>query len=292
MSSSSDMSTAPHSVHPDRASRPRPDPVGWDFHHLPTPAVDGPPVRCLPRNERGRDLVIGDVHGQLATFERLLEEVAYSEADGDRLLLLGDVIDRGPDSAGMLQWIKRPGVNCIRGNHEQLMLDSLNGDRETEQLWIEGNGGGWSKALSDHDRGEWHAVLRKMPLATEVEGAEGTFVLVHAEIPATTPWWALKAWIEEGDRDSGLRCLWSRSRIAQEVGNDQGVPDIWRSFHGHTPLRQPNMIGNMRWIDLGAAYASQYPGAALACVPIAVDGTEQDLVSVKVLDVDPAQCNR
>ncbi len=286
------MSTDSESRGTDRASRPRPAPLGWEFGQLPTPRVDGPAVHSLPPNERGRDLVIGDIHGQRETFERLLEKVRYAEADGDRLLLVGDVIDRGPDSAGMLPWLKRPGVSCIRGNHEQLMLNALQGDKEVEALWIEGNGGGWSTKLSDSEREQWLETLRRMPLALEVAGAQGTFVLVHAEVPEATPWWALKAWLEEGDRDSGLSCLWTRTRLARDREADRGVPDVWRTYHGHTPLRRSMTVGNMRWIDLGAAYPGQYPGAALACVPIAQDGTEQDLVSVKVLDVDPSQCYR
>ncbi len=286
------MSTEPKGDRPNRNGRPRPEPVGWEYDQLPTPAVDGTPVLSLPRNERGRDFVIGDVHGQRRAFEHLLAEVGYSEAEGDRVLLVGDVIDRGPDSAGMLQWIKRREVTCIRGNHEQLMLDSLKGDKGVEQLWTESNGGEWATALSLDEREEWLDVLRTMPLALEVAAAKGTMVLVHAEIPATTPWWALKAWLEEGDRDSGLLCLWSRSRLLDKPAGAEGVPDVWRTFHGHTPLRHPVMIANMRWIDLGAAYPNRYPGAALACVPIAADGTEQDLVSVRVLDVEPSQRHR
>lgn len=283
------MSIRADSEREDRASRPKPVPLGWGYEHLPTPAVDGPAVQSLPRNERGRDLVIGDVHGQRETLERLLEKVGFSEADGDRLLMLGDLIDRGPDSAGMLEWARRDAVSCIRGNHEQLMLDALDGNEEILELWVEGNGGGWGSALSAGERNEWRETLRKMPLALEVDGAQGTFVLVHAEVPEPTPWWALKAWLNEGDRESGLSCLWARDRIGNKPKRDAGVPDIWRSFHGHTPLRRPIVTGNMRWIDLGAAYPSRYEGAALACVPINRNGSEGEFVSVRVLDVDPSQ---
>jgi serine/threonine protein phosphatase 1 len=275
--------------HTGRAERPRPPPLGWDYEDLPTPKVDGPAVQSLGPNERGRDLVIGDIHGQRETFERVLETVRYSPEGGDRVLLLGDVIDRGPDSTGMLHWLRRDGVTCIRGNHEQLMLDALEGNEEIEALWTERNGGAWAQALDSHERDEWHEVLRALPLALEVEGAQGRFVLVHAEIPEETPWWALKAWLEEGDRRAGILALWARERFMNSPERDPGVPDAWRTFHGHVPLRELRQVGNMRWIDAGAAYAHMYDGAAVACVPIGSDGSEQDPVLVKVLEVDPQQ---
>ena len=259
--------------------------------HLPTPKVDGPAVLSLPRNERGRDLVIGDIHGQRESFESLLRKVAYSREDGDRLLLLGDLIDRGPDSAGMLEWAMRSDVYCIRGNHEQLLFDALDGDgnRDMDELWKEGNGGSWANALSARERDEWLAVVREMPMAIEVDAPKGTCVLVHAEIPEETPWWAFKAWLLEGDRDCGLFCLWPRIRVNQVNEFDTGVEDVWRTFHGHTPLKVPITVGNMRWIDLGSAYPSEYEGASLACVPIGPDGSEGELVAVRILDVDPSQ---
>ena len=271
------------------AERPSPPPLSWDYRDLPTPRVEGPAVHSLARNERGRDLVVGDIHGQRETFERVLETVAFSPEDGDRVLLVGDVIDRGPDSGGMLDWLRRDNVTSIRGNHEQFMLDALEGNKEIEELWTGHNGGAWANALGDRERDEWREVLRAMPLALEVEAQKGKFVLVHAEIPEELPWWALKAWLEEGDRRAGILALWARERFMNDPQHDRGVPDVWRTFHGHVPLRELRQVGNMRWIDAGAAYAHAYDGAAVACVPIGPDGREHDPVLVKVLDVDPQQ---
>ena len=269
------------------ADRPRPKPLGWDYAGLSTPRVDGPAVRSLPRNERGRDLVVGDVHGQRETFERVLEKAGYSGEAGDRILLLGDVIDRGPDSAGMLQWLQHDNVQCVRGNHEQMMLDALEGSEAIKDAWMEHNGGEWARAVAREEWDAWHGVLKAMPLALEVAGALGTFVLVHAEIPYETPWWALKAWLEEGDRRAGIRALWARNRFKNSPGLDLGVPDVWRTFHGHVPLREPRRLGNMRWIDLGAGWADWYDGAAVACVAVGSDGEEHDPVAAKVIDSSP-----
>ena len=62
----------------------------------------------IPRidpNPAGRDFVAGDVHGEFPTLERLLDQVGF-ETSRDRLFALGDLVDRGPDSAAALDWIE------------------------------------------------------------------------------------------------------------------------------------------------------------------------------------------
>ena len=74
-------------VQEESNERPRLEPLGWDYDGLPTPEVDGPAVATLARNERGRGLIVGDVHGQRTTFERLLEIVKFDPQGGDRILM-------------------------------------------------------------------------------------------------------------------------------------------------------------------------------------------------------------
>jgi serine/threonine protein phosphatase 1 len=86
---------------------------------------------------------IGDIHGCARTFKKLVEEV-IKFTTADTLYLLGDYIDRGPCSKGVLDYllqIRDLGYNFrpIRGNHEQLLLDALT-DTEARQIWY-GNGG-------------------------------------------------------------------------------------------------------------------------------------------------------
>ena len=84
-----------------------------------------------------RTLAIGDIHGCLAQFDALLAAIALTP--DDHLILLGDYIDRGPESAGVLKRIMQlqqtRRVSALMGNHEQLMLAARN-SRDAYRDWI------------------------------------------------------------------------------------------------------------------------------------------------------------
>ncbi|MBO6622795.1 MAG: serine/threonine protein phosphatase [Balneola sp.] len=74
-----------------------------------------------------RKIIIGDIHGCLATFEALLNKMNFSNSD--TLYLVGDYIDRGPSSKGVIDKIitlKEDGhqIVALRGNHEQMLIDN------------------------------------------------------------------------------------------------------------------------------------------------------------------------
>ncbi len=68
----------------------------------------------------GRTVIVGDVHGCAAELEALLDRVAFSM--GDRLVFVGDLIARGPDSLGVLDIARQTGAVIVRGNHEEKLL--------------------------------------------------------------------------------------------------------------------------------------------------------------------------
>lgn len=91
-----------------------------------------------------RTLVISDIHGELALFEELLQIIEYN-SDQDQLILLGDYIDRGNDSKGVLNKVmklKDEGAVVLIGNHEDMMVRALvNGEERVWKNWINRNGG-------------------------------------------------------------------------------------------------------------------------------------------------------
>lgn len=64
-----------------------------------------------------RHIIIGDVHGCLDELNELIEKVEYRPG-GDELVFVGDLVDRGPDSAGVLRRARELGAVCVLGNHE------------------------------------------------------------------------------------------------------------------------------------------------------------------------------
>jgi hypothetical protein len=68
----------------------------------------------------GRTLIVGDVHGCRAELEALLDGVKFTT--GDQLVLVGDLVARGPDSLGVLDVARRVGALFVRGNHEEKLL--------------------------------------------------------------------------------------------------------------------------------------------------------------------------
>lgn len=64
-----------------------------------------------------RHIFVGDIHGCVDEFKELLIKLSYDPKE-DRLILLGDLIDRGPDSVGMVKLAREMNLECLMGNHE------------------------------------------------------------------------------------------------------------------------------------------------------------------------------
>ncbi len=89
---------------------------------------------------------VSDIHGHYDLFMKGLSEICFSEQD--HLWCLGDAIDRGPDGIRILQEImKQPNIDLILGNHEFMMLNSVDPEGEAKctgtdsTLWLYPNGG-------------------------------------------------------------------------------------------------------------------------------------------------------
>ena len=135
--------------------------------------------------------IIGDVHGEIGALRALLGRLGYDgnggHPDGRRVVFVGDLVDRGPDSPSVLRLVRRlvaRGVaQCILGNHE---LNLMRGSRRHGNLWFwgetetlrKGEGGAWPQALftSGPERREALAFLGSLPLALEREDV----AVVHA----------------------------------------------------------------------------------------------------------------
>lgn len=244
-----------------------------------------PGLDCFDRNLDGRDYVVGDVHGCFDLLAALLARVGFDE-QRDRLFSLGDLIDRGPQSAQVAAWLAQPWFHAIRGNHEAMLLDAVIADGWSLRqgpdtpLWRM-NGGGWFFDLSGEEQLGIHRAVSELGLAFEVALPDGgRAALVHADV-LDDSWPATRAFLtgEETLRDAGdamMQLLWSRVRAEAVArprrreaagGKSCDVAGVDVIFFGHTPMRTPVARGNTRWVDTGAAH-----GGRLSLARISVDG--------------------
>ena len=127
--------------------------------------------------------VCGDIHGQFTLYRKMLEKIRFS--DNDHLYVIGDVIDRGPESIGILRdLMSRKNAELLLGNHELMMYDHLTGNREYD-CWFNGSNGG-EKTMEEYAQlSPWERVrirkfIRRLLLQKEVRVNGTTFLLSHS----------------------------------------------------------------------------------------------------------------
>ena len=131
-----------------------------------------------------RRIIIGDVHGHYDTLLALLDSV--SPNSDDSVYFLGDLIDRGPKSADVVDLVMKNQYHCLRGNHEEMLLDVVgNGQVSVElyQGWLY-SGGHATVASYDSKIPQEHIDwLKTLPVYLDL----GDLWLVHAGIDPRIP---------------------------------------------------------------------------------------------------------
>lgn len=200
----------------------------------------------------GRIFAIGDIHGRLTALNRLLDKLDIDRVE-DEIVFLGDYIDRGPDSVGVLDRIislEEHGhrVVPLKGNHEAMLAEFLMGHEVDRYLM---NGG--QAALDDYRRRDidplrdglpWEhlALFGRMRFLHRARGA----VFVHA---------GLRPGVELGDQ-SEHDLIWIRREFFDG-------PTDWpfTVVFGHTPFPEPLIRGDIIGLDIGAGY-----GGPITCL--------------------------
>lgn len=206
-----------------------------------------------------RYYVIGDIHGRLDLYEALIEAIedddaAQPQAD-THIVLLGDLVDRGPDSAGVIArtraWQKVRNVRVLAGNHEEMFLQAFDqievlrhflkhGGRETILSY-----GISKKAFNALTLEELFAKLPHLVPQEDRDYIEdfeemivaGDYLFVHAGIDPKLP--------IDAQKRSDL--LWIRDRFLNHEGPLEKV-----IVHGHTIFDRVMDCGNRIGIDTGA----------------------------------------
>ncbi|WP_459865265.1 metallophosphoesterase [Endothiovibrio diazotrophicus] len=211
-------------------------------------------VQRFTRNDTGRDFVVGDLHGEFSRLEERLGELAF-DTGRDRLFSVGDLVNRGPYSERVVEWLDRPWFHPVMGNHEEMLLVShlkgidRNGGSEMEayRWWIDG---------SLELREACASRMAKLPVAIEVETAEGPVGVIHAAVADGLDWEGFLQRVAAGDERTCREALWGFSSCLPVAG-------LRWLFCGHAIVPAPTRIGNLRFIDTGA-----YEGGPLTVASI------------------------
>jgi len=121
-------------------------------------------------NTEYRTIIIGDIHGCLTEFNNLLDKLNYNP-NTDRVILLGDLIDRGPDSIGVLRTARQLNLECVMGNHEHKFLKWYKSFGTKVNFYDEKD---YYKQLTQEDID----YIFKMPSYIQVNN----FIIVHAGV--------------------------------------------------------------------------------------------------------------
>ena len=206
------------------------------------------PFKHFKRNKKGRDLAVGDLHGCFTKLYQLLEAIGF-DGTKDRLFIVGDLVDRGPESQLVRELLKMEGVYAIRGNHDGWVIQPGTGHHFE---WVQ-HGGGWYQKLSDTAKKGVVKALSALPIAIEVETARGLVGMVHADIPFSN-WQTFVKEITEPERMSRYSDIidyvtWSRNRI--RFSNESVVEGIAGLVVGHSTVDTVTQLGNVYFIDTG-----------------------------------------
>jgi serine/threonine protein phosphatase 1 len=202
-----------------------------------------------------RLLAFGDIHGCLGHLDDLLAWVAPTPAD--RLVFLGDYVDRGPDTRGVINRLielkqRLPAV-CLRGNHEVMMLAARHGSRSDRKEWLSVGGTqalgsygpamGVSGAFTDVPDGHWEFLENDLLPYFETD----RFIFVHAGLYPDLP-------LDEQPDDM---LYWEF--LPDAMRHDSGKTVIC----GHTSQRSgaPKTVPGAVCIDTGA-----FAGGWLTCL--------------------------
>jgi serine/threonine protein phosphatase 1 len=198
--------------------------------------------------EEEKIFIVGDIHGCLGMLQRLMRIIPW-RPDVDRLIFLGDYVDRGDDSRGVIEAvmeISKTGkrVDCLMGNHEMMLLDFVEG-RDLTTFFLNGGTSTLNSYRAFQPRygtalipDEHLAFLRSLKTWVELDD----YYVVHAGLRPGVQ-------LENQSRED---LLWIRDAF---IFSDYRFRK--RVIFGHTPFSQPLVMENKIGLDTGAVYGNK-----------------------------------
>ncbi|MEQ8350964.1 MAG: metallophosphoesterase family protein [Leptospiraceae bacterium] len=183
--------------------------------------------------ENGRTIFIGDVHGCAQELKLLVQKLELQPED--RVVMLGDLINRGPDPAGVVDFVFEQGFECLKGNHEDEYLRHYHGLEPYASL---------RRKIGD----EKHSWIESLPLWIESDD----FMAVHAGLePYKHP-------SQTSPRVLLTIRTWDGSGIDLKNPDNPAWYEFYHEskpvFYGHWARRGLNIRDNTVGLDSGCVY--------------------------------------
>lgn len=195
-----------------------------------------------------RIFAIGDIHGCKKTFQKLLVEKIQIQKE-DAVYCIGDYIDRGEDSKGVIDMIiqlRDEGyhIYTLRGNHEQMMLDAT-GSKKALKLWLDNGGKTTLESFGIKSLDNLPAQYLSFLNATEFYFQKDNYIFAHAGLNFKN----------ENLFEDKEAMLWERNFYPQQPALNGRL-----LIHGHTPIPLTFILqqkGNCINIDGGCVYRNR-----------------------------------
>lgn len=213
-------------------------------------------IKRLKRNIKGQDYILGDLHGYIKDLYTHLNQIGFDKKK-DRLICVGDLIDRGPDNEMVLKLLKEPWFYSVRGNHEQMAIDIAKSPyfHDTERY-----GAGWLCFSPKNIQMKYAKEFDKLPHVIEIETTYGKIGVVHADTNFED-WNVFIKDVMKKEEEVLNYILWKDYRFKSK--NETVIKNIERVYVGHITNKDILQLGNVYYIDLGIC-----EGAELKVIPI------------------------
>lgn len=239
----------------------------------------------LTENIKGRDFVVGDIHGCYSYITDFFNAVGFSP-EKDRLISVGDFVDRGPNSIDCALLVNRPWFYSVMGNHEEMAVDFYNDFTISGRgEWWPYNGGNWGLSIRHHYSDESrliHAAIEKFKALPDIITVDkrggGLFHVIHAELDAIegitdsaladletftkyalretldgpTIRWGRGAFYDAAFKEIDEALAIKFSELNRRYGYSDKFNNVSTIYSGHTIVLDPLQYGKLVNIDTGA----------------------------------------
>lgn len=217
-----------------------------------------------------RVLVIGDVHGCLDELQLLLHKCAFA-ADSDRLLFVGDLVNKGPKSLEVVRFVRDSGSLCVRGNHDDAALSAY-------YKWVQGGRvpGTAKYPYVEHFVEADVQFLEQLPFSVSLP-AHGNVVAVHAglvpgvDLPDQRPFDMYKMRFVQRQRAGDENSPWVALEKKKFKSESGGEPHMWAKvwagprhvYFGHAASAGLQEEAFATGLDTGCVYGKKLTACIL-----------------------------